>query len=158
MTLAVDVTRHPFSFDPDAKSGVFGSWQDMLHKDNVEGHHRRLDSQGAAAGIKFQYDVAFDFHPIDSQRLVLWASGFGKQEQLVEAMSANHFTQRASVNEQATLLQAVKEVGLEPRAAAEMLDSDVLREEVWVRAGVATSRLSLLRPRLLVGSRYVGRK
>lgn len=137
MTLAVDVTRHPFSFDPDAKSGVFGSWQDMLHgtpwEDNVEGHHSRLDKQGAAAGIKFQYDVAFDFHPVDSQRLVLWAAGFGKQEDLVEALSGNHFTQRASVNEQANLLRAVKAVGLEPLAAAKMLDSDELREEVWVR-------------------------
>ena len=99
MTLAVDVTRHPFSFDPDAKSGVFGSWQDMLHgspwEDNVQGHHSRLDKQGAAAGIKFQYDVAFDFHPIDSQRLVLWAARFGKQEELVEAMSAGFTVETA---------------------------------------------------------------
>ena len=120
------MTRHPFSFDPDAKSGVFGSWQDMLSgtpwEDDIEGHHSRLDQQGAAAGIKFQYNVAFDFHPVDSQRLVLWAAGQGKQEELVEAMSAQHFSQQASVNEQAALLKAVERVGLEPREAAEMLE------------------------------------
>ena len=142
MTLAVDVTRHPFSFDPDARSGVLGSWQDMLHgtpwEDDVDGHHTRLDRQGAAAGIKFKYDVAFDFHPVDSQRLVLWAARFGKQEDLVEIMSVNHFSQQASVNDQAALLKAVRDVGLDPEAAAEMLDSEELREEVWVRtAGVS---------------------
>lgn len=156
MTLAVDVTRHPFSFDPDAKSGVFGSWQDMLHgtpwEDNVQGHHSRLDKQGAAAGIKFQYDVAFDFHPIDSQRLVLWAARFGKQEELVEAMSANHFTRQASVNEQAALLKAVHDVGLDPAAAAEMLDSEELTEEVWVRTRGVSRPSSTVAARPLVES------
>ena len=54
--------------------------------------------------------------------MVSLQTGQGKQEELVEAMSAQHFSQQASVNEQASLLKAVEEVGLEPREAAEMLE------------------------------------
>ena len=47
------------------------------------------------------------------------------------------------MNEQASLLKAVEEVGLEPREAAEMLDSEELREEVWVGVVVVVPLRSL---------------
>ena len=74
---------------------------------------------------------AVNFHPIDSQRLVLWAARFGKQEEFVEIISTNHFEKRASVNEQTALLSAVQDVGLDVEAAVEMLESEELEEDVW---------------------------
>ena len=137
VSLSVDATRHPFSFDPDGETGTGASWENMLAgtpwAESVEGHHTRLDKQGAAAGIKFDYKVGFDFQPVDSQRLVLWAGAQGLQEPLVEVMSQNHFTQRKSVNEPAALLEAVAMVeGLDPDAALAMLQApdQPFREEV----------------------------
>ena len=85
---------------------------------------------GELASIDFNTAKEMKWHPVDSQRMILWAGQFGKQEEFVEIISTNHFEKRASVNEQTALLSAVQDVGLDVEAAVEMLESEELEEDV----------------------------
>ena len=64
-----------FSFDPDARSVLPRLrllWQETLHGtawEDVEGHHTRLDAQGAEANIKFDYGVSCAPNPCFSSVL-----------------------------------------------------------------------------------------
>ena len=146
--LEVNVTRYPYSFIGDSKGGasmagaeageaVTQTWHDALlgymggdprARDAAEASMRRL---GAAAGIAFDYDVPAQWQPVDSQRLLLWAGRFGRQEPFMSALNRRHFQQRESASLRATLLAAAAEVGLDAAAAGAFLDTDELRDVVW---------------------------
>ena len=68
----------------------------------------------SAAGIKFDFSVNTDWQPVNSQRLLLWAGKFGKQEEFMTALNKRHFEQRKSASEDATLVETAVEVA--PRA------------------------------------------
>eukprot|EP01050_Picozoa_sp_SAG11_P025171 SAG11_NODE_5591_length_1515_cov_1.557203_1_plen_264_part_00 len=134
VSVAVEVHRHPFSFDVEAPDdGVLGEWAQVLKESarHEDGTHTRLNHQAAAASLKFRYEVAFGYHPVDSQRLLLWAARQGKQEALAEELSTRHFEHAESVHERATLVAAARAVGLDANATEQMLRGDELRDEVW---------------------------
>ena len=87
--------------------------------------------QGLAAGIEFDYQVRAQWQPIESQRLLLWAGRYGKQEDFMSALNKRHFEQRQSASDPATLLAAASEVGLDAAQAAAFLESDELADVVW---------------------------
>ena len=155
VALALNVTRRPFSFlgqQPATedngraeKWGGFprlkrkGLWHDRLTdysgspsgRDDFESHMTQL---GAAAGVKFDFNVYIDRQPIESQRLLLWAGRVGKAEEFMTALSDRHFQQGSrgeSASMRPTLLAAAQEVGLDPVAAEAFLDSNELHDEVW---------------------------
>ena len=159
VALAVNVTRHPFSFlgqmPPEEDSGEAerwggwprlrreGKWHDRLmdYSGSAEGRDQFEDQVGRlgeAAGIKFDFNVHLDRQPVESQRLLLWAARYGKGEDFIAALSARHF-QRGSEGECATcrptLLAAAAEAGLNVTAAEAFLDTDELHEEVWAKYG-----------------------
>lgn len=141
--LQVNVTRHPYSFLGDSKSGGFlrsggaATWHDGLvdYTGGTEAGARKAEAAlshlGRAAKIDFRFDVRTDWQPVDSQRLLLWAGRQGKQELFMTALNRRHFTQAQSASERPTLLAACQEVGLDPDAASAFLDTDELEEEVW---------------------------
>lgn len=83
------------------------------------------------AGIALDYNVQAQWQPVESQRMMLWARQFGKQEQYMSALSRRHFEERKSASHRATILEAIEEVGLSVEAAKSFLDSDGLEAEVW---------------------------
>jgi len=87
--------------------------------------------QGAAAGIRFDYNVVAQWQPVESQRLLLWAGRFGRQEEFMSALNKRHFEQRQSASKRETLLAAGEEVGLDRAAASAFLDTDELEAQVW---------------------------
>jgi predicted DsbA family dithiol-disulfide isomerase len=42
-----------------------------------------LKQLGSQAGINFRFDQKTNWQPVDSQRLLLWASRFSKQEEFM---------------------------------------------------------------------------
>lgn len=157
--MAVNVTRHPFSFlgqmPPEEDSGraeQWGGWPRLRREGKW--HERLMDYSrsaagrdqfeaqvgklGEAAGIKFDFNVHLNRQPIESQRLLLWAARFGKGEEFIAALSDRHF-QRGSEGECATcrptLLAAAAEAGLDVAAAEAFLDTNELFEEVWAKYG-----------------------
>jgi len=91
----------------------------------------QLGKSGRAKPIGFRFDVDFAWHPVESQRSLIWAGRQGKQEELVDVLARKHFEEATSVNHRATLLDAAKEVGLDADALAAFLDTDEEEAAVW---------------------------
>eukprot|EP00747_Dinoflagellata_sp_TGD_P055127 gnl/TRDRNA2_/TRDRNA2_149376_c0_seq1.p1 gnl/TRDRNA2_/TRDRNA2_149376_c0~~gnl/TRDRNA2_/TRDRNA2_149376_c0_seq1.p1 ORF type:complete len:198 (+),score=33.62 gnl/TRDRNA2_/TRDRNA2_149376_c0_seq1:312-905(+) len=83
------------------------------------------------SGIWLDYHVQTNWQPVDSQRLMMWAGRFGKQELYMSALARRHFEQRKSASHRSTLLEAAEEAGLDVKAAAAFLETDELRADVW---------------------------
>ena len=148
VSVELNVTRHPYSFvgdKPIAKGAELKeTWADALYRymgstgdftQKTQTASRMLDELGAAAGIAFDIRVkgAHDrenFY-VDSQRLVLWAGHFGKQEELMSELNALHFSRAQSAGERATLMKAAETVGLDAAETATFLDGDELADAVW---------------------------
>lgn len=161
VALELNVTRHPYSFigdsrEPAGPGGLQGAsskptetWHDALlgymggdpaARAQAEAAMR---AQGQDAGIAFDYNVLAQWQPVDSQRLLLWAGRFGKQEEFMSALNKRHFEQRQSASDRETLLAAAGEVGLEVAAAAEFLDGDELASDVWRSYGRTIRELGI---------------
>merc|ERR1712070_1147498 len=81
--------------------------------------------------------MGFDFEvrinraqPIDSQRVLLWAGRFGKQEIYMNAINRRHFHECKSAHSRETVLEAAQEAGLDVDTCLQFLESDELRQEV----------------------------
>lgn len=149
IALQINVTRRPYSFLGDSKSESgkrhkLSTWHEGLlgyvggdeaRRDEAE---RGLQAQGREAGIAFDFNVRTHWQPIDSQRLLLWAGRFGKQEEFMTNLNRRHFERGSageSASERATLLAAAAEVGLDVAAATAFLETDELVKEVWASYG-----------------------
>lgn len=91
----------------------------------------KLGVSGRAKPIHFRFDVDFSWHPVESQRSLIWAAQYGKQEELVDVLARKHFEEATSVNHRATLLDAATEVGLDATALLAYLASGVAEAQVW---------------------------
>lgn len=148
VALQLNVTRRPYSFlgDADQKAGRSslrsgGTWHEGLI-DYTGGSEERafqaekgLQHLGGAAGIKFRFDVKTNWQPIDSQRLLLWAGRFGKQEEFMSAMNHRHFENAESASDRNAILKAAEDVGLPVDEANAFLDTNELHDEVWKSYG-----------------------
>lgn len=143
MGAVVNVTRHPYSFSGDTRSNRDGvpegsekTWHESLlgYTGSEAGRvaaERGLSALGAKAGVRLDYGVRTNWHPVRSQRLMLWAARFGKQEEFMDLLGAKHFEQQKSASHTTTLLEAAAEVGLDVGEADMFLESDELESYVW---------------------------
>ena len=128
VALQVNVTRHPYSFVGDRKpqpqrqgelDGIstqpeslrtFGEQMAMATAAPTEEERRErmkpFLALGRAAGIDFDLEVKAQYQPVESQRLLLWAGRYGKQEEYMSALNSLHFEKRESASLRATLLTA----------------------------------------------------
>mmetsp|Transcript_22318 Transcript_22318/g.30565 ORF Transcript_22318/g.30565 Transcript_22318/m.30565 type:complete len:215 (-) Transcript_22318:127-771(-) len=133
VNLAVNVTRHPFSFrgsrpldDPSMEVSI--QQGDTLRLSSYSSTLQRL---GDAAGISFHVDRSPYYNPLDSQRALLWAARYGKQEELAEVLSRNHFEKAMSSSFRSNVLKAIEETNeLNLAEAKEFLSSNELVEIV----------------------------
>lgn len=94
-----------------------------------------LQMVGREAGVTFDFSVPVNWQPIDSQRMLLWAGRFGKQEEFMSVMNEKHFEKARSAISHEELLDTAKTVGLDVEAAAAFLKTDELAEYVWKSYG-----------------------
>lgn len=145
----VNVTRHPYSFLGDDKSGTSHlagagtaegkepTWHESLlgYCGNSEMGRKQIERSmynlGVKVGIKLDYGVQANWQPVDSQRAMLWAARVGKQEDFVDVLSHKHFEEKKSASHRQTILDAAEEVGLDRQTLGEFLDGDELKAEVW---------------------------
>ena len=118
----LNVIRHPYSFlgdmafDPNGRMLGYGqvpegeepTWgAGMRSRSTNEGKQKSSDARteqlqklANIAGIKMDFEVLVQWQPVDSQRLMLWAARFGKQEAYMSALSRRHFEERKSASHQ----------------------------------------------------------
>eukprot|EP00912_Choanoflagellata_sp_UC4_P002380 UC4_evm1s1500 len=144
------VRRHPYSWAGDDRSVTKGlitykqhTSEENVERSNSDAERISLEELGEQASIKFwkstdkihkEYPKIL-WHPIDSQRLTLWAAERGRQEQFYEEMSKLHFEEAKSNGITANLLEAVRRAGLDDMAAKEYLDSQEDVDRIWSSYG-----------------------
>ena len=95
-----------------------------------------MDELGRLSSIDFDTAKEMKWHPVDSQRTILWAARFGLAEEFAEALSARHFSQGETNADVETILAAVGDVsGLDVDGAAAFLETDEFVDEVWESYG-----------------------
>ena len=99
--------------------------------DNAAMVYGRIRSVGSEDGLDFNFE-AIERTPntLDSHRLVRWATDYGKQTALVEALFQAYFLRGEDIGAKAVLLEAAAAAGLDQPAAERFLESDDLLTEV----------------------------
>jgi len=91
----------------------------------------RLVPLGVEAGIDYRFDLAQRVNTLAAHRLIEWAhSQPAGQHALVEALFAAYFTNGEDVSDPTTLVGLADGAGLDAGAAAAVLESDSLIEQV----------------------------
>ena len=143
--LTLGVNRHPYSWAGDdrtvdqGKFKMFSEGEFMRQERAARGNEsvpfKKLTELAAEASIKLNKDgrgVEMRWQPIDAQRLLLWASRFGRMEHLAENMSKRHFEENESCADRENLINAVRDTpDLDVQAAQTFLSSDELVQDVW---------------------------
>jgi len=152
VALLLNVRRHPYSFLGDSRKqgslagfstpeGKEPTWHESLldycrGSESARTHaEETMRDLGRCAGIELDYNVQTNWQPVDSQRVMLWARQFGKQETYMAALARRHFEMRKSASHRTTILEAAKEAGLDEAAAKALLETDELTkamEVVWL--------------------------
>ena len=153
--LELRVSRRPYSWAGDDRSvdqGLvrYGGSDYKAEKGYEEGpratptvERKPMAELGAVASIEFDTAKEMKWQPVDSQRLILWAGRFGKQEEYAEALSSRHFERRESNALRSTVLAAAADVGLDTVAAAAHLDTEDGVEAVWESYGNMIRRFGI---------------
>jgi predicted DsbA family dithiol-disulfide isomerase len=98
-----------------------------------DGMNARLTYLGAEEGIDYRFDVALRVSTVDAHRLLAWAfatGGADAQISLKERLFLAYFTEGRNVADETTLCELVADVGLDERAAGEVLSTGAFADEV----------------------------
>jgi predicted DsbA family dithiol-disulfide isomerase len=82
----------------------------------------RVSQAGAAAGLKFRFDIARSVQTRDAHRLIL-ATPLETQPALLDVLHRLHFEEGASIGDPVTLAQAAAEAGMDRAEALDLLES-----------------------------------
>lgn len=88
-----------------------------------------------AAGREEKIDFAFDRmqrtpNTVDSHRLIRFAEGKGKQEEMVETLFQRYFLRAEDIGDPAVLTAAAAEAGLDAEDAERFIAGEELRDEI----------------------------
>lgn len=95
------------------------------------------------------------YNTFDAHRLLHWAGLVGDQRALKLALFTAYFTDGKNPGDRAVLLAAAEQAGLDPVAAAEVLDSGHYAEEVRAEETLWQSRGIQSVPAIVIDQRYL---
>jgi len=85
----------------------------------------RVQAAAAAEGLVYDPDgIKSQPNTIDAHRLILWASGTGKASAMKQRLMDLYFTEGADLTNEAVLVQAATDIGLDPENVRAALNSD----------------------------------
>ena len=138
----VGVTYRAFQLDPtpvrtpvpikQALAAKFGGPQ------RAEQMFAHVTAVAATDGLRLNFDRAINANTFDAHRLIAWATGQGRQADIVDALQRAHFTDGVDVGSHAALAKVAASIGLDPAAAYGALESDT--GAASVRADLAEAR------------------
>ncbi|HEY5893530.1 MAG TPA: DsbA family oxidoreductase, partial [Chthoniobacterales bacterium] len=104
---------------------------------------REFEANAVTDGLDFRMQDTLFGDSIDSHRIALWSEGTGLQSEVIERLFKAYFSDGVSIFDRGNLVSLVTEVGLDPGDAAEMLESESFKKEVFEnekRAGALGAR------------------
>jgi len=129
------IVRHrAFQLQPDITSTVPTSelLADKYHvaPAQVKEMQANICTIADGEGLCYQLDGTLSGNTLDAHRLLLWAAGIGKQEELLEAMYSAYFEKSQPLFSHSDLLAITDGIGIDRALAQEILDSDKFRDKV----------------------------
>ena len=126
--LLVDVTWRPFLLNPDMPRSGMSRGDYVLRKFGGEERARRMYASitdiGRGEGVMFRFDrVRRTPSSVDAHRLVRWAAGFGRADEVVEAIFAANFTDGRDIGDITVLTAIAASCGLRAASARQFLVS-----------------------------------
>lgn len=98
----------------------------------------RVRDAAAQEGLVYAMDkISSQPNTIDAHRLIRWAGGIGKSAEMKQRLMDMYFTEGADLTNEAVLVQAAADIGLDPEDVRAALDSDQDVAEVTQEAEAA---------------------
>lgn len=144
----VEIEWHPFELNPNMPAEGQEIVEHLNEKygstpEQVQGSLQHLTALGAELDFNFDYfDGMRMFNTREAHILLDFARSNGKQTELNLRLVSDFFTNRKDISDRLTLLEAVKDVGLDVDKATVVLNDSqklteiVEKEEAWRRSGV----------------------
>lgn len=84
----------------------------------------------ATVGLNYNLDGALTVNTINAHRFIHFAATQGKQDEAKERLLKAHFVENKNVDDFPTLIELGKEIGLDEKSVAEILESGAYNKEV----------------------------
>jgi predicted DsbA family dithiol-disulfide isomerase len=157
----VTVTWRSFELDPTAPAERPESHAEHLadkYGGGLAGAQRMLDTMtetAAAVGLDFDFANSRGANTFDGHRLIHFAAGHGKQDEMKERLLKAYFSDGELVSDHDTLVRLAGEIGLDEAAARDALVSGAGADEVREDEHLA-QRIGIRGVPFFVADRQVG--
>lgn len=136
--VAAELHFQPFQLNPDmgpegAEVVPYLSKKYGMSAEQVERNQQAIAQRGAEVGFEFRMDRrSRTYNTFDAHRLLHWAgeAGATQQRALKHALLSAHFTEGENPSAREVLLRCAASAGLDPTAAAAVVDSDRFADAV----------------------------
>ena len=157
-----EIHFQPFELNPDMPPEGENTAEHVQKKygsspERSASARQAIKENGERFGFTFNYGPESRiWNTFDAHRLLHWAGMEGKQLALKEALFKLNFTDQRPTNDPAALIDAVREAGLDPNRAREILQSDEYAEDVrrdeemWRANGISAVPSVILNNRWLI--------
>ena len=132
----VEIVWHSFELEPDLVSNSTESIYDHLAKrkrisrEQSLQMHEQMAAYAKAEGLSFNFDSIVVANSFDGHRLIHMAHAQGLGGLAKERLFKAYYTEGADISNRTVLISLGSEIGLDPIAVQEMLESDAFAEDV----------------------------
>ena len=132
----LEVTWKSFQLDPDSHYVEGKSiYEALAEKKGLSVEQSRKMSQQVAAigsevGLNINFDITVPANTFDAHRLTHFAADHNLQSEAEELLFRSYFVEGKNLEDKAFLVEAGTQIGLEPEATKEILNSDRYGREV----------------------------
>ncbi|MDR9852246.1 DsbA family oxidoreductase [Paenibacillus sp. VCA1] len=140
----VEVVFRSFELDPNAPRvndkdmhAILASKYGMSYERAKE-MNDNMTEQAKTVGLTYRFDTMKPTNMLDAHRLTHWAGEFGKRYEMTERLFKAYFTDSELLGDRAVLARLAGEIGLDAKAAADMLESDAYQADVREDEGQAS--------------------
>lgn len=125
-----------------------------LSYDQARSMNLSLARQAKDDGLDYHMDSAIPARTLDAHRLCHWAAQQGKQDEMEERIMKAYFTDSLNIADHAVLARLAGEIGLDEKAALDVLSSDRYANEVRQDQDEAAKLGIRGVPHFIIGGRY----
>jgi predicted DsbA family dithiol-disulfide isomerase len=159
--IAVDLHFQPFELNPQMGADGQDIVEHIAQKygstpADIERNRENITARGAAVGFQFNMQKRGRiYNTFDAHRLLHWAETEGKQEALKNALFSAYFTEGRNPSDHTVLIDVARQVGLDAKRAAAILESDEFAAEVREREKFYTDRGIQAVPSVIINDQHL---
>ena len=159
--IAVDLHFQPFELNPQMGADGQDIVEHIAQKygstpADIERNRENITARGAAVGFQFNMQKRGRiYNTFDAHRLLHWADTEGKQEALKNALFSAYFTEGRNPSDHTVLIDVARQVGLDAKRAAAILESDEFAAEVREREKFYTDRGIQAVPSVIINDQHL---